>query len=112
MTDALMNDAANHAGLEAADAETSASKMDPADEANSPGKIESAQGAPSPHADDSAGSNSVNEGGHDDAAAPAEDQADEVTGASPGTAQACKDLGLNSLKANLEKLGIKPPGVA
>lgn len=37
-------------------------------------------------------------------------QADEVTGASPGTAQACEDLGLNSLAANLERLGIKPPG--
>ena len=36
--------------------------------------------------------------------------ADEETGASPGTAQACTDLGLNSLTANLEKFGIKPPG--
>ncbi|MBQ9001824.1 MAG: hypothetical protein IJ087_08235 [Eggerthellaceae bacterium] len=36
--------------------------------------------------------------------------ADEETGASPGTAQACNDLGLNSLTANLEKFGIKPPG--
>lgn len=35
---------------------------------------------------------------------------DEVTGASPGTAQACNDLGLNSLEANLERFGIKPPG--
>ena len=35
---------------------------------------------------------------------------DEVTGASPGTAQACSDLGLNSLEANLERFGIKPPG--
>lgn len=35
---------------------------------------------------------------------------DEVTGASPGTAQACNDLGLNSLEANLERFGIMPPG--
>lgn len=38
--------------------------------------------------------------------------ADETTGASPGTAQACDDLGLNSLAANLERFGIKPPGQA
>ena len=37
-------------------------------------------------------------------------EADETTGASPGTAQACSDLGLSSLAANLERLGIKPPG--
>ena len=37
---------------------------------------------------------------------------DAVTGASPGTAQACSDLGLNSLEVNLKRLGIKPPGVA
>ena len=37
---------------------------------------------------------------------------DAVTGASPGTAPACSDLGLNSLEANLKRLGIKPPGVA
>ena len=37
---------------------------------------------------------------------------DAVTGASPGTAQACNDLGLKSLEANLKRLGIKPPGVA
>jgi len=35
---------------------------------------------------------------------------DEVTGASPGTAQACDDLGLNSLEANLSRFNIKPPG--
>ena len=35
---------------------------------------------------------------------------DETTGASPGTAQACDDLGLNSLKSNLERFNIKPPG--
>ena len=39
-------------------------------------------------------------------------EVDEVTGASPGTAQACSDLGLNSLSENLKKFGIKPPGVA
>ena len=39
-------------------------------------------------------------------------EADETTGASPGTAQACNDLGLNSLENNLKRLGIKPPGVA
>ena len=39
-------------------------------------------------------------------------EADAVTGASPGTAQACNDLGLNSLEENLSKFGIKPPGVA
>ena len=39
-----------------------------------------------------------------------EPEVDETTGASPGTAQACDDLGLNSLAANLEALGIKPPG--
>ena len=39
-------------------------------------------------------------------------EADEVTGASPGTAQACSDLGLNSLESNLERFGIKPPGVS
>lgn len=37
---------------------------------------------------------------------------DAVTGASPGTAQACSDLGLNSLEENLSKFGIRPPGVA
>ncbi|MBO4353042.1 MAG: hypothetical protein J5818_06070 [Eggerthellaceae bacterium] len=37
---------------------------------------------------------------------------DAVTGASPGTAQACNDLGLNSLEDNLVKFNIKPPGVA
>ena len=40
------------------------------------------------------------------------EEADAVTGASPGTAQACTDLGLNSLEENLAKFGIKPPGVA
>ena len=40
----------------------------------------------------------------------APDAADETTGASPGTAQACDELGLNSLAANLERFGIKPPG--
>ena len=35
---------------------------------------------------------------------------DETTGASPGTAQACDDLGLNSLEANLQRFNIKPPG--
>lgn len=39
-----------------------------------------------------------------------EPEADETTGASPGTAQACDDLGLNSLAANLQRFGIKPPG--
>ena len=39
-------------------------------------------------------------------------EADAVTGASPGTAQACSDLGLNSLESNLAKFNIKPPGVA
>ena len=39
-------------------------------------------------------------------------ESDAVTGASPGTAQACSDLGLNSLEANLAKFNIKPPGVA
>jgi hypothetical protein len=37
---------------------------------------------------------------------------DATTGASPGTAQACNDLGLNSLEANLAKFNIKPPGQA
>ena len=37
---------------------------------------------------------------------------DAVTGASPGTAQACSDLGLNSLEENLVKFNIKPPGVS
>ena len=41
-----------------------------------------------------------------------QEDADEVTGASPGTAQACSDLGLNSLESNLERFGIKPPGVS
>ena len=40
------------------------------------------------------------------------DVADEVTGASPGTVQACTDLGLNSLEANLARFNIKPPGVS
>lgn len=39
-------------------------------------------------------------------------EADETTGASPGTAQACEDLGLNSLASNLDRFGIKPPGQA
>ena len=37
---------------------------------------------------------------------------DAVTGASPGTAQACSDLGLNDLEANLARFNIKPPGVS
>ncbi|MBQ9041336.1 MAG: hypothetical protein IJ111_00810 [Eggerthellaceae bacterium] len=41
-----------------------------------------------------------------------EGEADETTGASPGTAQACDDLGLNSLASNLDRFGIKPPGQA
>ena len=43
-------------------------------------------------------------------AADDEVEVDEVTGASPGTAQACDDLGLNSLEANLSRFNIKPPG--
>jgi len=39
-------------------------------------------------------------------------QVDAVTGASPGTAQACSDLGFNSLEENLIKFNIKPPGVS
>lgn len=41
-----------------------------------------------------------------------ENEVDAVTGASPGTAQACTDLGLNSLEENLLKFNIKPPGVS
>lgn len=41
-----------------------------------------------------------------------DEQSDETTGASPGTAQACDDLGLNSLEANLARFNIKPPGVS
>lgn len=41
-----------------------------------------------------------------------EELPDETTGASPGTAQACTDLGLNSLEANLARFNIKPPGVS
>ncbi len=48
----------------------------------------------------------------DELAKPVDDEAevDETTGASPGTAQACDDLGLNSLQVNLERFNIKPPG--
>ena len=45
-----------------------------------------------------------------EAASETRPEADETTGASPGTAQACEDLGLNSLAANLDRFGIKPPG--
>ena len=48
--------------------------------------------------------------GMDDA--PSEEEVDAVTGASPGTAQACSDLGLNSLEQNLLKFNIKPPGIS
>ena len=47
----------------------------------------------------------------DELAGPVDDaEVDETTGASPGTAQACDDLGLNSLQVNLERFNIKPPG--
>jgi hypothetical protein len=39
-------------------------------------------------------------------------EADAMTGASPGTAQACNELGLNDLESNLARFGIKPPGVS
>lgn len=45
-----------------------------------------------------------------DESADDEVEVDETTGASPGTAQACDDLGLNSLEANLARFSIKPPG--
>ena len=48
----------------------------------------------------------------DDADEDCEPEPDAVTGASPGTAQACTDLGLNSLEENLKRFNIKPPGVA
>ena len=41
-----------------------------------------------------------------------DEQVDAVTGASPGTAQACSDFGFNSLEENLIKFNIKPPGVS
>lgn len=46
----------------------------------------------------------------EDEVAEEESDADATTGASPGTAQACDDLGLNSLEANLARFNIKPPG--
>ena len=48
----------------------------------------------------------------DELAKPVDNEAevDETTGASPGTAQACDDIGLNSLQVNLERFTIKPPG--
>lgn len=39
-------------------------------------------------------------------------EVDATTGASPGTAKACDELGLNSLEANLSRFNIKPPGQA
>ena len=39
-------------------------------------------------------------------------ESDETTGASPGTAQACTDLGLSSLASNIKRFNIKPPGQA
>lgn len=35
---------------------------------------------------------------------------DAATGATPGVASACKDLGLDDMACVTEKLGIKPPG--
>lgn len=43
-------------------------------------------------------------------AAPAE--VDAATGATPGVASACKDLGLDDMGSVAERLGIKPPGEA
>ncbi len=42
----------------------------------------------------------------------AHDEVDAVTGATPGVATACKELGLDDMGALQESLGIKPPGVA
>ena len=38
------------------------------------------------------------------------DDVDAVTGATPGVASACKELGLDDIKSVADKLGIKPPG--
>lgn len=40
------------------------------------------------------------------------DGADAVTGATPGVASACKELGLDDMASLGASLGIKPPGVA
>lgn len=37
---------------------------------------------------------------------------DGATGATPGVAAACKDLGISKLDDALQKFDIKPPGVA
>lgn len=41
-----------------------------------------------------------------------EEDADAATGATPGVASACKDLGLDDMACVAAKLGIKPPGQA
>lgn len=40
------------------------------------------------------------------------DDVDATTGATPGVATACKELGLDDMASLGEALGIKPPGVA
>ena len=66
--------------------------------------------------DELAGQNKMGEdtlaGESPDESSDSEGDADETTGASPGTAQACTDLGLSSLQSNLKRFNIKPPGVA
>lgn len=38
--------------------------------------------------------------------------ADAVTGATPGVASACRELGMSSVDSVVRERGIKPPGVA
>ena len=40
------------------------------------------------------------------------DECDAVTGATPGVATACKELGLDDMSYLVDQLGIKPPGQA
>lgn len=39
-------------------------------------------------------------------------ECDAVTGATPGVATACKELGLDDMSCLVDQLGIKPPGQA
>lgn len=76
-----------------------------------PDQFDKKAGLRSQEVEDDCADSASNEGPKT-AVSDSEAEADETTGASPGTAQACNDLGLNSLEANLARFNIKPPGQA
>ena len=49
---------------------------------------------------------------HKHSPTPTRDEVDAATGATPGVAAACRDLGMSALGDVVNELGIKPPGQA